>query len=197
MPTQISGDTGVSQVQAGAVQAGDIAAGAVSLTELSQKMTLSALVPFTSFTTGYYHDFDNIPSWVKRVTILFLQLSTTGSSFIRVQTGTGGGLDSLGYASTNGTIGSTSVSGSTGSGQGWDIIVSTNATTISGRATINLIGNSTYVFDSLTSCIASVNTCITAGHRSASSGPIDRIRITTANGSDTFDGGSISILYEG
>jgi hypothetical protein len=29
------------------------------------------------------------------------------------------------------------------------------------------------------------------------SGTLDRVRITTVNGTDTFDAGSINILYEG
>jgi len=28
-------------------------------------------------------------------------------------------------------------------------------------------------------------------------GVLDRVRITTVNGTDTFDGGSVNILYEG
>jgi hypothetical protein len=31
----------------------------------------------------------------------------------------------------------------------------------------------------------------------ALSGTLDRVRITTVNGTDTFDAGSINILYEG
>jgi hypothetical protein len=29
------------------------------------------------------------------------------------------------------------------------------------------------------------------------SGTLDRIRLTTANGTDTFDAGSVNIMYEG
>jgi hypothetical protein len=29
------------------------------------------------------------------------------------------------------------------------------------------------------------------------SGTLDRVRITTVNGTDTFDAGSVNILYEG
>jgi hypothetical protein len=89
------------------------------------------------------------------------------------------------------------VSGGTGGTAGWDIIVGTAATTNSGSATILLIGANTWVFNSCTSVITSVNTTITAGHKTAISGTLDRVRITTVNGTDTFDAGSINILYEG
>jgi hypothetical protein len=35
-----------------------------------------------------------------------------------------------------------------------------------------------------------------AGHVSLS-GALDRIRLTTVNGTDTFDAGSVNIIYEG
>ena len=38
---------------------------------------------------------------------------------------------------------------------------------------------------------------LTSGGSVTLSGILDRIRITTVNGTDTFDAGSINILYEG
>jgi hypothetical protein len=35
------------------------------------------------------------------------------------------------------------------------------------------------------------------GFQVSLSGTLDRIRLTTVNGSDTFDAGSINIIYEG
>ena len=40
-----------------------------------------------------------------------------------------------------------------------------------------------------------VGNCVAGGK--ALSGTLDRVRITTVNGSDTFDAGTINILYEG
>jgi hypothetical protein len=39
--------------------------------------------------------------------------------------------------------------------------------------------------------------CSFSGNSPALSGTLDRVRITTVNGTDTFDAGSINILYEG
>ncbi len=38
--------------------------------------------------------------------------------------------------------------------------------------------------------------CFVAGAKSLS-GTLDRIRVTTENGTDTFDAGSVNIMYEG
>jgi len=111
-------------------------------------------------------DFTGIPSWVKRITVMFDGVSTNGSSLLRVQIGAGS-IDTTGYASTNGTIGSVSVSGGSGGTAGWDIIVASASSTASGTAVIHLITSNTWVFNSTTSTIATVNTNITAGRKSA------------------------------
>jgi len=41
------------------------------------------------------------------------------------------------------------------------------------------------------------NTMFFSAGVKALSGTLDRVRITTVNGTDTFDAGSINILYEG
>ena len=141
-------------------------------------------------------DFTSIPSWVKRITVMFNGVSTSGASYLRIQIGSGS-IDATGYASTNGTIGSASVGGGTGASTGWEMINGGATSTSSGSATILLIGSNTWVFNSCTSLITSSNTNIAAGHKTALSGTLDRVRITTVNGTDTFDAGSINILYEG
>jgi hypothetical protein len=49
----------------------------------------------------------------------------------------------------------------------------------------------------LISAVTTTNTILAAGVKAALSGTLDRVRITTVNGTDTFDAGSINILYEG
>jgi hypothetical protein len=147
-------------------------------------------------TSGTSIDFTGIPSWVKRITVLFNGVSTNGSSFLRIQIGSGS-VDTTGYASTNGTIGPVSVSGASGGTAGWDIISNSSANTNSGSATLFLVSLNNWVFNSLTTMTTSVNTSIASGNKSALSGALDRVRITTVNGTDTFDAGTINILYEG
>jgi hypothetical protein len=40
------------------------------------------------------------------------------------------------------------------------------------------------------------NCCVFGGGSVTLSGTLDRVRITTVNGTDTFDAGTINILYE-
>ena len=147
-------------------------------------------------TSGTSIDFTSIPSYVKRITVMFDGVSTNGSSHLRIQIGSGS-IGATGYASTNGTIGAVSVGGATGGTAGWDIITSSSSATAAGSATLAHLGSNIWVFNSLTSLLTSTNTNISAGNKTALSGTLDRVRITTVNGTDTFDAGSINILMEG
>jgi hypothetical protein len=171
-------------------------AGTTTLTLPTFSGTVGLLVSGTAVTTtsGTSIDFTSIPAGVRRITVMFNGVSTSGSSYFRIQIGSGS-IDTSGYASTNGTVGSTGVSGGSGGSAGWEII-SAAASTSSGSATLQQVSGNIWVFNSLTSSITTVNTNITAGNKTALSGALDRVRITTVNGTDTFDAGSINILYE-
>jgi hypothetical protein len=142
-------------------------------------------------TSGTSIDFTGIPSWVKRVTVMFNGVSTNGSSLVQVQIGSGSFVTS-GYASqysTNGLSGS-STSGFTAHYR------NTATNTIRGLMTVCLISGTTYVVSSVLGA-SSDNNDITSGTGSLTlSGTLDRVRITTVNGTDTFDTGSINIMYE-
>jgi hypothetical protein len=48
-------------------------------------------------TSGTSIDFTGIPSWVKRVTVMFQGVSTSGTSAVDVRLGTSGGIQATGY----------------------------------------------------------------------------------------------------
>jgi len=148
-------------------------------------------------TSGTSIDFTSIPSWVKRVTVMFNGVSTNGTSNLLIQIGSGSVLTS-GYGSSAGYTG-TSTNGSS-STAGFVITAGIGATnTISGANTICLLGSNTYVstgnliFESVSPILFIMSS---AGVRASVGGAIDRVRITTVGGTDTFDAGSINILYE-
>ena len=142
-------------------------------------------------TSGTSIDFTGIPSWAKRVTVMFNGVSTNGSSLVQVQIGSGSFVTS-GYASQHSTNG---LSGSSTSG--FTAHYRNSATnTIRGLMTVCLISGATYIVSSVLGA-SSDNNDITSGTGSLTlSGTLDRVRITTVNGTDTFDAGSINILYE-
>ena len=151
-------------------------------------------------TSGTSIDFTGIPSWVKRITVMFAGVSTNGTSTPQIQLGTSGGIQTTSYVGSGGFIYAgysayasnfTSGFGISQTGQwGTGIFVS-------GNATITLLDSSTglWVCNGWFAREDAPSTHYTGGRKSLS-GTLDRVRITTVNGTDTFDAGSINILYE-
>jgi hypothetical protein len=141
-------------------------------------------------TSGTSIDFTGIPSWVKRITVMFSGVSTNGSSNILVQIGSGS-ITTSGYTSEASQ--GTDVTSTAGFLQTSTIISSQVRT---GVTTINLVGSNIYVAAGvIADTTANSSAARTAGTVTLS-GTLDRVRITTVNGTDTFDAGSINILYE-
>lgn len=145
-------------------------------------------------TSGTSIDFTSIPSWVKRITVMFDGVSTNGSSNIQIQIGSGS-------FSTTGYLGAASSNGTAASANSTTGLILTGGSAAScvyfGLATICLIGSNKWACSGNLGRSDS-NVSNAAGSSSpALSGALDRVRITTVNGTDTFDAGSINILYEG
>ena len=145
-------------------------------------------------TSGTAISFTSIPSWVKRITVMFNGVSTTGTSIIQVQLGTSGGLKTSGYGGTvaymTSTVGTTAVT--TGIGVG----ASNSAAHVrEGIITItNLTGN-TWVGTSVIALSSSAEMSFGGGSTTLS-GTLTQLAINTVGGTDTFDAGIINILYE-
>ena len=145
-------------------------------------------------TSGTSIDFTSIPSWVKRITVMFNGVSTSGSSNFLIQIGAGS-VTTSGYSSAATSAGGTNQAQNSSPTAGL-IVMANNAAanTIYGIVYINNITGNTWV-----SCgtLNPNSTFIqTSGGGIALGGTLDRVRITTVNGTDTFDAGSINILYE-
>ena len=158
----------------------------------AQALTSGTAVASTS---GTSIDFTGIPSTVKRITVMFSGVSTNGSSVIIIQLGTSSGVTTTGYTSAGVYVaGSTGSSGNVTTG----FVTSNHASTTYVRNGHNLITNisSNNWVHSSTLSTSSGELGVGAGSIGLS-GTLDRLRITTVNGTDTFDAGSINILYEG
>jgi hypothetical protein len=157
----------------------------------------SGLVSGTSIasTSGVSVDFLNIPSWVKRVTVMFNGVSTNGTSNILVQIGNTT-FQTSGYSSSAVAV--------TGGGTGYAtstaglVVFNDLATDVKqGAFVLTLQTGTTYVCTHTFSGPSGRNIIFWGSGVSPSVGSaIDRIRITTVNGLDAFDAGSINILYE-
>lgn len=146
-------------------------------------------------TSGTAIDFTSIPSWAKRITVMFSGVSTNGTSNPQIQIGDSGGVETSGYSGHTTFLGAVVVSAANSAGflanHGGNAGV-----VITGVATLcNLTGN-VWVFAWTGAYETSAYTIVGSGSKTLSS-TLDRIRITTVNGTDTFDAGTINILYEG
>jgi hypothetical protein len=145
-------------------------------------------------TSGTTVDFTSIPSWVKRITVMFAGVSTSGSNPVIIQLGDAGGFENTGYLSSASYGG---VAGNYASSTTGFIVDAGNtaaaATTRRGVVVIvNLNGNQWVC--SGTSDTGVVSASI-AGSKTLSD-VLTQVRITNENSVDTFDAGSINILYE-
>jgi hypothetical protein len=158
-----------------------------------QRITSGTAVASTS---GTSIDFTGIPAWVKRVTVMFAGVSTNGTSFKQMQLGTVSGVVTTGYKSSCSLIfGSNSTvvaSATTGFLMNSDLA----AEELTGQYVFTLLGSNLYVGSTIFQ--SSTNTRVWQGAGQITlAGALDRVRITTVNGTDTFDLGSVNILYEG
>lgn len=146
-------------------------------------------------TSGTSIDFTGIPSWVKRVTVMFNGVSTNGTSIPLIQIGAGT-VETTGYSAMS--QGTTVTGNFAISSQGVPMggsAISLAANTLNGSVVFTLLASNAWaaignIYITGTGIIVSISGTKTL------SGTLDRIRITTVNGTDTFDAGSINILYE-
>jgi hypothetical protein len=177
-----------------------LVAGSNTLTLPAATGTLQALGVGTAVasTSGTSIDFTGIPSWAKRITVMLSGVSTSGSSAVVIQIGSGS-------VSTSGYFSTASYAGSVGT-----YLYITNAFTLDnggtaaattiryGAVQLVLLNNNTWCLSGNIGfgAIGQVsNSC--AGTSPTLSGALDRVRITSSGGTDTFDAGSINIMYEG
>ena len=157
----------------------------------------SAIVSGTAVasTSGTSIDFTGIPSWVKRVTVVLAGVSTNGTSNAPIlQLGSSSGVETSGYTGTGSFIGSSTAGASYSSS--FILNFGVNAATVtSGVAVLcKLTGNQWAL--AWNGAYENTAFALCGSGQKTLSGTLDRVRITTVNGTDTFDAGSINILYE-
>lgn len=191
----ISGDTsGSVTLQAPAI------AGSSVQTLVSTSGTLAPIVSGTAVasTSGTSIDFTSIPSWVKRITVMFNGVSTSGTSLPQMQLGDSGGIETTGYTSSIGIV--SGVAGIATATTGFLLAATSNwsATSVTyGQVILTLLDSATNTWVE-SGNLGRSDTSLFAGlaGSKALSATLDRVRITTVNGTDTFDAGTINIMYE-
>jgi hypothetical protein len=139
-------------------------------------------------TSGTAISFTSVPSWVKRITMMFNGISTSGTSIRQVQLGSTT-YTTTGYVSYVATNGTTLSSVTTGFPLG---VGAAAADVVYGTIVVTNISGNIWIASGNTG--PSYSASLSGGVTLA--GTLDRIQITTVNGTDTFDLGSINIIYE-
>ena len=150
-------------------------------------------------TSGTSIDFTGLPAWVNRITVMFQNLSAAGvNSRLLIQIGDSGGIENTGYNSTSAySTGSAGTSNSETTGYVLDNGGGQPSLFVTGTAVITLLDSSTNLWVATHMAELTVGYTMFGGGRKTLSGTLDRVRITSVNGTNTFDSGSINIMYEG
>ncbi len=142
-------------------------------------------------TSGTYIDFTSIPSGVKRITVMLSGVSTNGTSIILIQLGDSGGIETTGYVA-----GAFSHAAQVDFTAGFGLTIAISAAlAYSGQMILSCVDGNIWVGSGGLHANGSGNAAVAFGTKTLSA-TLDRIRVTTVNGTDTFDAGAINILYE-
>ena len=128
---------------------------------------------------------------------MFNGVSTNGTSLVQAQIGSGSVTTSgyVSYATYAG--GSNQAAGATGTSGFYTEATGGNALIRSGHIVLTLQTTNTWVSSVCVGFFSgSLYYSSNGGGAVTLGGALDRVRITTVNGTDTFDAGSINILYE-
>ena len=188
----ISGDTSGTVTVAAPAVAGTNTLTLQAATATNAVNTLGTAVASTS---GTSIDFTGLPSWIKRVTVIFNGVGTNGTAGYLIQIGSGS-VTSSGYVGGGNRMGSSTGVPAT-STAGFLINSAASGGAKNGSIAIKVINTSYgYVADGVMFSSSEPNQYLTGGAVTLS-GALDRVRITTTNGTDAFNAGTVNILYEG
>ena len=145
--------------------------------------------------SGTSVNFTGIPSWVKRITVTLNLVSTSGASFLIFQLGTNSGVLTSGYNTMSAAL--------TGTAQGVSVSTagyllrgaSSAASSTTGQLILTKVTGNTWSGLGIFQDTADNRQIWSTGGITLTE-PLIQIRLTTVNGTDTFDAGTINIMYE-
>lgn len=153
----------------------------------------TTLSPVTA-ASSVYHDF-SISGSPKQLIVMLAGASGSGTSPLLLQLGDSGGVETSGYLGASGYTQDNSVSKTAAFGAGFNLNgdeVSSASATLCGAVTLtNLTGNTWVASLGLGHAIG---TPVLGGGYKTLSDTLTTLRVTTANGTDTIDAGTLSVL---
>ena len=147
-------------------------------------------------TSGTSIDFTSIPSWVRRITVMLLIVRTNGTSGVQIQLGDSGGVETTGYSTSGTAITGANTCGISLFTSGFVMLGTAATASRSGAIVFTNLATNYWVGIGNIDEQGGAQAGYTQGFKQLSA-TLDRIRLTTINGTDTFDAGSVNIIYEG
>jgi hypothetical protein len=150
-----------------------------------------------TLTTQATVDFTSLPSWVKRVTVMFNGVSLSGTDQPIIQLGYGGTPTYVtsGYSGGSQSLSTIPTSAVTAASTGFPLQSFTAANLLVGVMTLVLLDSSTNTWLASYTGYNSTTTSSWSNSAIALSGALTAVRLTRS-GSNTFDAGKVNILYE-
>jgi len=171
--------------------------GAITYATAQPRLVLSTSLSATG-TAVDFNGANGIPSWAKRVTVMLNLVGTTSTGVPTIKLGSSSGIESSGYSSILSNTTASAIATKLSSTTGFEIIatgLSTNQ--ISGQYVLNNFdGNIWIITGSMHPGVSVVSQQFIAGRKTIAS-TLTRLQVTTTGGTDTFNTGSINIMYEG
>jgi hypothetical protein len=209
MAVTISGTSGVTYPSGGVDNVAGAGVGTTDTQTLTNKTLTSPTIGGTpvmgasvitsgtavASTSGTSIDFTSIPSWVKRITVMFSGVSTSGTSYKQIRF-TDSALKTSGYSSVSSLIYGANLCVSVAATTGFLIRSDVASEALDGCYVFNLLNASTFIWSGFGNVSNFDGRSWQQSGAVTMASALTAVRITTVNGTDTFDAGSINILYE-
>lgn len=147
-------------------------------------------------TSGTSIDFTGIPAWAQRITMHLSSVSTNGTSNPLVQLGDSGGVENAGYVGMVGGVGAGSTGNVATSTAGMLLMNAIVAARVMEVTVIlTLLDPAANTWSMMALATDGANVWLATATKSTSA-VLDRVRLTTVDGTDTFDAGKMNITFE-
>lgn len=146
---------------------------------------------------GTFIDFLNIPPGIRKLTIMFNGVSTNGSAQPLIQLGDSGGIENTGYNARSVALSDAAAVAAESYTVGFGVWSKASANVLHGSIAFDLLDAATNTWVASGSlAFSNGNSMVLVAGSKGLSATLDRLRITTFNGTDSYDAGTLNISYE-